>query len=268
MKQARATVAHAIPDRPPIQVHPGEAVTVGDRDDDWPAFAFVTTRSGSGWVPARCLSAAKGPATVLEAYDTTELPTQEGEILDVVERDDESGWHWCRAAGGREGWVPARTLAPILDAPSGRTDESADAERSVFMDAPRTGTPGGHQMQFSEILIGSENPERLVDYYTRLFGPAGFSDGGYTGWQFGSAWLTIGPHDQVKGRSTHPGRIIWNLESADVKGDFERFKAAGATVIQEPYGMGDDGAETGGLIATFADPDDNYFQLMSPMPSA
>ena len=36
--------------------------------------------------------------------------------------------------------------------------------------------------------------------------------------------------------------------------------AAGATVVSEPYHM------TGpGWIATFADPDDNYFQLMSAM---
>ena len=121
-------------------------------------------------------------------------------------------------------------------------------------------------MQFSGILIGSEDPQRLVDYYTKVFGSAGFSEGGYTGWQFGSAWLSIGAHDQVKGRNTAPGRIIWNLESTDVKGDFERFKAAGATVIQEPYGM--DEGDQAGWIATFADPDDNYFQLMTPMSPA
>ena len=72
----------------------------------------------------------------------------------------------------------------------------------------------------------------------------------------------MGAHDQVKGRSAHPGRIIWNIETTDVVGDFERFKAAGAIVIAEPYGFG--GGEAGS-IATFADPDDNYFQLMTPM---
>jgi predicted enzyme related to lactoylglutathione lyase len=48
-----------------------------------------------------------------------------------------------------------------------------------------------------------------------------------------------------------------------VKADADRFKAAGATVIAEPYTM--EGDESGGLIATFADPDGNYFQLTSPM---
>ena len=117
-------------------------------------------------------------------------------------------------------------------------------------------------MNFNSILIGSEDPQRLVDYYTRLFGKPGFSDGGYTGWQIGTGNVTVGPHSEVKGKSAHPGRIIWNIESADVKGDFDRFKAAGAIVIRDPYNPG--GPEEG-FIATFADPDDNYFQLMSPM---
>jgi predicted enzyme related to lactoylglutathione lyase len=117
-------------------------------------------------------------------------------------------------------------------------------------------------MNLVGILIGSEDPQRLADYYSRLFGKPGWEDGGFTGWQLGRGWVTVGPHDQVKGGSTHPGRVIWNLESPDVKGDFERLKAAGATVVQEPYHPG---GSSEGWIATFSDPDDNYFQLMSPM---
>ena len=118
-------------------------------------------------------------------------------------------------------------------------------------------------MNFNSILIGSEDPQRLVDYYTKLFGAPGWNDGGYTGWLIGSGAVTVGPHDQVAGKSAHPGRIIWNIETADVRGVFDRFKAAGAIVIAEPYGFG--GAPPDTLIATLADPDDNYFQLMSPM---
>jgi predicted enzyme related to lactoylglutathione lyase len=118
-------------------------------------------------------------------------------------------------------------------------------------------------MNFNSLLIGSEDPQRLVEYYTKLFGDPAFADGGYTGWPIGSGWITIGPHDAVKGRNAHPGRLIWNIETADVRGQFDRFVAAGATVIAEPYGP--EGGDEGGLIATLADPDDNYFQLMSPM---
>ncbi len=119
-------------------------------------------------------------------------------------------------------------------------------------------------MNLNSILIGSEDPKRLAEYYTKLFGKPGWDEGGYTGWIIGRGAVTVGPHDQVKGKNAAPGRVIWNIETADVKGDFERLKAAGATVIQEPYEP-DQASASGMSIATFSDPDDNYFQLMSPM---
>jgi predicted enzyme related to lactoylglutathione lyase len=117
-------------------------------------------------------------------------------------------------------------------------------------------------VNFNSILIGSEDPQRLTDYYTKLFGEPTWNEGGYVGWLIGSGAVTVGPHDQVHGKSAHPGRIIWNIESTDVRADFDRFKAAGAIVIREPYTFEQ---EPGSSIATLADPDDNYFQLMSPM---
>jgi len=33
-------------------------------------------------------------------------------------------------------------------------------------------------VDLNSILIGSEDPQRLADYYTRLFGETGRSDGG------------------------------------------------------------------------------------------
>ena len=117
-------------------------------------------------------------------------------------------------------------------------------------------------MNLNSILIGSDNPERLKEYYSKLFGEPGFSGSGYHGWQLGAGFVTVGPHSEVSGTNAEPGSLIWNIETADVKADFERFKAAGATVIREPYTMSE-GPD--GEIATFADPDGNYFQLLSPM---
>lgn len=117
-------------------------------------------------------------------------------------------------------------------------------------------------MNLNGILIGSEDPQQLAEYYTRLFGKPGWDEGGFTGWQVGTGAILVGPHDQVKGKNAQPGRIIWNIESADVKGDFARLKAAGATVVREPYNPAE---ASEALIATFSDPDDNYFQLVSPM---
>ena len=117
-------------------------------------------------------------------------------------------------------------------------------------------------MNLNSILIGSEDPQRLADYYRRLFGDPSWEDGGYTGWRLGSGGLMIGPHDQVQGPNAQPGRVIWNLESPDVQADFARLKAAGATVVRDPYHPDQ---TSDAWIATLADPDGNYFQLVSPM---
>lgn len=122
-----ATEAHAIPERPPLSLAPGDVVTVGRRDRDWPAFVFVTAARGSGWVPSRHLSADAGQAVVQTAYDTTELATRSGEILELVARDDESGWLWCRSADGREGWVPSRTVEAAASRGDPRPEACADS---------------------------------------------------------------------------------------------------------------------------------------------
>ena len=118
-------------------------------------------------------------------------------------------------------------------------------------------------MNLSGLLIGTANTQRMRDYYTELFGKPNWDDGGFFGWQLGSGSVTIGGHDQVTGKNSAPGRLIWNLETPDVKGEFAKLKAAGATVVKEPYELGVDNQKM--WIATFSDPDNNYFQLMSPM---
>ncbi len=117
-------------------------------------------------------------------------------------------------------------------------------------------------MNFNSILIGSEDAPALIAYYTRVFGEPQMADGTYAGWAIGSGFIGVGPHSEVTGKSLQPGRIIWNIESADVQGDFERLKAAGAIVVTAPYEFEGQGVTH---IATFADTDGNYFQLMSPM---
>ena len=117
-------------------------------------------------------------------------------------------------------------------------------------------------MNFNGLLIGSENPETMAAFYEKLLGAPTYKDESYSTWTIGSGSVSIGPHSEVKGRNASPGRIIWNIETADVKGEAERFKAAGATVVAEPYNFPD---YPDSWIATFEDPDGNYFQLMTPM---
>ncbi len=122
-------------------------------------------------------------------------------------------------------------------------------------------------LNFNSILVFSENPKALADFYKKVFEKdPDWDEGGYSGFNAGSAYLTIGPHDKVKGKNKSPERIMINLETKEVKEEFERIKKLGAKVIAEPYSMGDD--ETNGLIATFSDPDGNYFQLITPWKEA
>jgi predicted enzyme related to lactoylglutathione lyase len=124
-------------------------------------------------------------------------------------------------------------------------------------------------MNFNTVMIGSDDPKALSAFYTKILGKPAWEDSGYVGWQAGAGMLMIGAHSEVKGKNEMPGRIILNFETPDVKGEFKRVKDAGATVVQEPYEPGG-GADSGGadmLLATFEDPDGNYFQLASPMPA-
>jgi predicted enzyme related to lactoylglutathione lyase len=114
-------------------------------------------------------------------------------------------------------------------------------------------------LNLNSILIGTAQPKVLAEFYAKVFGrPADMNDGGYSGWQVGNCFLTVGEHTEVKGQAKEPARIILNLETKAVKEEFERLKGMGVTVVKEPYGMGD------GWIATLADPDGNYIQLMTP----
>ena len=104
---------HEIPTRSPLLVRPGEVVEVGERDPTWPAFVYISTENGEGWVPARYLTIIGDEVVVETGYDTKELPTAAGEELEIVVRDDASGWHWCRNHAGDQGWVPADTIEEL-----------------------------------------------------------------------------------------------------------------------------------------------------------
>ena len=90
-------------------------------------------------------------------------------------------------------------------------------------------------LNLNSIFIGSDNPKGL-----------------------GSSFLSIGPHSKIKGKAKEPQRIILNLTTDEVKEEYERMVKLGAVSIKEPYEI------EGMWIATLADPDGNYFQLMNP----
>jgi predicted enzyme related to lactoylglutathione lyase len=123
---------------------------------------------------------------------------------------------------------------------------------------------GDNMLNLNTIMIGTEDPKTLSEFYTKVLGKPVWEDSAFVGWQAGSAMLMIGAHSEVKGQNEMPGRIILNFETPDVKSEFERIKGLGVSVQQEPY---QPGGAPDMWIATFEDPDGNYFQLASPMPA-
>lgn len=111
-------------------------------------------------------------------------------------------------------------------------------------------------------MIGTKQPKVLAEFYEKVFAKkADWHDGNWYGWQVGNTHLTIGEHSAVKEKAKEPQRIILNFETKKVKEEFERMKNLGVEVIKTPYNPGE---AQDMLIATFADPDGNYFQLMTP----
>jgi predicted enzyme related to lactoylglutathione lyase len=117
-------------------------------------------------------------------------------------------------------------------------------------------------LNFTSVMIGTKQSKSMVAFYEKVLGkPADMvdSENGFHGWKVGNAYFSILDHSGMGGRTKDPGRVMLNFETTQVKEEFERIKAIGAAVIKEPYEMG------GSWIATLADLDGNYFQLVTPM---
>ena len=117
-------------------------------------------------------------------------------------------------------------------------------------------------LNLNSVMIGTKQSKTLTAFYEKVLGkPADMADeeNGFHGWQVGSTFFGVLEHSEMGGNTKDPGRVMLNFETAQVKEEFERIKAIGAVVIKEPGEMGQ------GWIATLADPDGNYFQLMTPM---
>ncbi len=117
-------------------------------------------------------------------------------------------------------------------------------------------------LNLNSIMIGTKQPKVLAAFNEKVLGkPAEMVDekNGFYGWQAGTSYFSVLDHSEMGGRAKDPARVLFNFETPQVKEEFERIRALGAAVIREPYEM------EGGWIATLADPDGNYFQVVSPM---
>jgi predicted enzyme related to lactoylglutathione lyase len=114
------------------------------------------------------------------------------------------------------------------------------------------------------ILVGSANAEKLAKFYHDVVGlkameefEMGEDDEKGFNFQLKNIAFTIMDHSQVKGKNTGPERILINFEVDDIEKEAARLKNAKVKVKQDIYHL-----EGYGYIATFIDPDGNFFQLV------
>jgi predicted enzyme related to lactoylglutathione lyase len=118
-------------------------------------------------------------------------------------------------------------------------------------------------IKLASLMIGSKQPKVMAEFYEKVFEkPADLIEAEtWFTWKIGNLFISFGEHSEVADKAEDPKRNILNYETEDVQKEFDRIKGYGAEVIKEPYEMG------GAWIATLADPDGNYFQLMTPWES-
>jgi hypothetical protein len=99
-------------DSDPIRLAPGDEVRAGAADRTWPGWTWVTDAKGNdGYVPDEILTPLGDRRfAAQETFDPTVLTIRRGDSLESLRQIH--GWHWCRHADGREGWVAGYLLRP------------------------------------------------------------------------------------------------------------------------------------------------------------
>ena len=114
------------------------------------------------------------------------------------------------------------------------------------------------------VSLFSQNPKKLAGFYAKKVGlkktleaEMGEGDEIYGFERKGGTSLYIVSHSKVKGRNKTPERVIINWEVDDLEKEVAKVKKAKVKLVQDIYHVQDYG-----YIATFADVDGNYFQLV------
>lgn len=116
---------------------------------------------------------------------------------------------------------------------------------------------------FESIILGSANATKLADFYKKKVGlkqswdAVMGEDSNVYGFTIGKFDLVVMDQAKVKGKSKDPSRLIFNLEVDNIEKEFAKLKKAGVKVVAKIYHI-----EEYGHVATFADLDGNYFQLV------
>ena len=117
-------------------------------------------------------------------------------------------------------------------------------------------------LRLVSVHVCTDRPQELGAFYQKILGlePEWASDD-VIGFVVGSTRLEIMRHGKVSGKNEYPERMFFDLMVDDVRVEFDRIVGLGATVVREPYDYTDE--EVSFTIATLADPDGNFFQLVA-----
>jgi predicted enzyme related to lactoylglutathione lyase len=107
--------------------------------------------------------------------------------------------------------------------------------------------------RLGSILLGSDKVDEMKTWYRRALDVEENAMGAF---ELGAVQLFIEPHSEVSGRAKEPARCIINLDVDDARGLAEHLKDLGAVFVRKLDAAGF------GLIATVADPDGNYVQVI------
>lgn len=116
--------------------------------------------------------------------------------------------------------------------------------------------------QLVSLHLCTDRVQELGAFYQQVLGlePAWASDE-VIGFVVEGFRLEIMAHSQVSGPNKTPQRMFFDLQVVDVRAEFDRLIELGAEVVQAPYDYADE--QVSFTLATLADPDSNYFQLVS-----
>jgi predicted enzyme related to lactoylglutathione lyase len=118
-------------------------------------------------------------------------------------------------------------------------------------------------MKVSNTLVNitSENPEKLMKFYTDVVGLPKNPNMGDSAVDAGGTTLGFDGHSKIQGATKEPERVLIDFFVDDIASEQKRLEGAGVKFIRSQ------GKEYwGGIISTFADPDGNLVQLIEYRP--
>lgn len=119
------------------------------------------------------------------------------------------------------------------------------------------------KVQNTLINITTENPERLLKFYTEVVGLPKHPNMGDFSVDAGGTAISFDGHSDIRGATREPARVLFDFFVDDINAEETRLKAAGVKFTRSQ------GKEYwGGIISTFADPDGNTLQIIEYRPEA